>query len=196
MRRLEQRYELPRATPSREAGRKAPSRGELEHTLRTGEASVRMRLQELVSKTVQHVKTLSTFTRALASQGVDVLLNQTKTGRISGISFALDGVCMKGGDLGKVFTWNSLQKQGLYHEHDGASKEYELGNGRGNIPSGLGNAQGQTGYGSPTARDLGNEERRNIEKPTGLADGGQERGDRSCPGDNLLKMKGLLGIPG
>ena len=178
MRRLEQRYELQRATPSREAERKAPSRGELEHALRTGEASVRMRLQELVSKTVQHVKTLSTFTRALASQGVDVRLNQAKTGRISGISFALDGVCMKGGDLGKAFTWNSLQRQGLYHEHDGTSKKYEPGNerGSGNIPSGLGDAQGQTGYGSPTIRNLGNEERRNIEKPTGLADGGQERG--------------------
>lgn len=127
MRRLEREYGLSQVKPSREAERKALAKGEIEHALRTEQPSVRMRLQELVDIALRQARTLTDFITALDGQGVSIKLNQASTGRISGISFALDGVAMKGSDLGRGYTWNALQKRGLHHAENGYAAEYELG---------------------------------------------------------------------
>jgi hypothetical protein len=127
MRRLEQEYGLSQVAPSREAARKAMSKGEIEHVLRTGEASARTRLQGLVDNAMKEKPDLGTFIDRLAQDGVETKLNQASTGRISGISFSLDGVALKGSDLGKAYTWNSLQKRGLHHGQIRYGERYEHG---------------------------------------------------------------------
>jgi Relaxase/Mobilisation nuclease domain. len=131
MRRLEQEYSLSQVVPSKEAARKTLSKGEIEHVLRTGEASVRTRLQEFVDNAIKENSELRAFINRLAQDGVETKLNQASTGRISGISFSLDGVALKGSDLGKAYTWNSLQKRGLQHEQDGYGTRHEHGLGQG-----------------------------------------------------------------
>lgn len=172
MRRLEQEYGLRPVELSNEVNKKTLSKGEVEHVMRTGEPSVRMRLQELVDNAIKGEPSLSDFASRLAAYGVEIRLNEAKTGRISGISFALDGVAMKGSDLGKGYTWNALQKKGLRHEI-GKSTGDELGRGqekeRGLGPgytagreSDLGNARGLT----EQARDDEAEKQRRIAENT------------------------------
>lgn len=127
MRRLEVEYGLTRITPSKEAPRKSLSKGEVERVLRTGEASVRMRLQEAVDAALKDRSELRTFVAYLGKLGVETKLNQASTGRISGISFSLDGVAMKGSALGKAYTWNSLQQRGLLYEQIRTGTRHELG---------------------------------------------------------------------
>ncbi len=116
MRRLEQEFNLQVVAPSREAKRKTLSKGEIEHSVRTQEPSARMLLQEIIDRTLHQGLSLELFAKRLEAQGVQVRLNQASTGFISGISFNLKGVALKGSDLGKNYTWKSLQKRGLTYE--------------------------------------------------------------------------------
>jgi hypothetical protein len=145
MRRLEREYGLKSVEMSKEAERKALTKGEVEHILRTGEASVRMRLQKLVDSAIKEQMVFSMFAARLAEHGVEIKLNEAKTGRVSGISFSLDGVAMKGSDLGKAYTWNSLQKRGLSNE-TGYGKGYESGQEKGgSTEPGIKQSLGRTG---------------------------------------------------
>lgn len=190
MQQLEEKYDLTRATPSKEASRKSLSKGEVEHALRTGERSVRVRLQNIVSKTLEAVKKLETFTALLARQGVEVRLNQASTGRISGISFSLEGVAMKGSDLGKGFTWSALQKQGLHHEQTRSGQEYGH-DGRPVSPQSAGCATTQNAHGQLAGQNAGafGEERRSPQSHEGSATRGQQRG--SSPEGGQQKRKGI-----
>lgn len=122
MRELEKELSLKQVTPSRETGRKALTKGEVEHAVRTGEPSARMKLQNLIDSTLQRIKIWELFSAALAGHGVEVRLNKASTGRVSGISFAVDGVALKGSDLGKAYSWNSLLQRGLEYEQNERDK--------------------------------------------------------------------------
>lgn len=130
MRGLEKEFGLSKVQNSREVMRKAPSKGEIEHSLRTGEASVRQRLQMLVDKSLKDSPTLEAFTERLNSVGTEVVLNRASTGRISGISFKLDDVQLKGSDLGRGYTWKNLQKRGVQYEQAGYDEEKGRGKER------------------------------------------------------------------
>lgn len=166
MRRLEKEFGLRSVELSKEVDKKALSKGEVEHVMRTGESSVRMRLQELVDNAIKGEPTLNDFAARLAAYGVEIRLNEAKTGRVSGISFALDGVAMKGSDLGKGYTWNSLQKKGLHHEI-GKSTGDELGRGQ-EKERGLG-----PGYAAGRAGDHGNA--RGLAQQTGNDETAKQR---------------------
>jgi hypothetical protein len=129
MRGLERQFGLRMVPPSQEVGRASLTKGELEHSLRTGEASARIRLQNAVDTALARGCLLEIFCDRLTLVGVEVRLNMASTGFISGISFALDGVAFKGSKLGKSYTWNSLQQRGLRHEQDRGRSQQELGNG-------------------------------------------------------------------
>lgn len=129
MRDLERHFGLRMVPPSREVGRAAPTKGEIEHSMRTGEASARMRLQKAVDTALGQGCPMDIFSDRLALVGVEVRLNTASTGFVSGISFALDGVAFKGSKLGKGYTWNALQQRGLCHEQDRGRAGQEHGNG-------------------------------------------------------------------
>lgn len=135
MRELEQRFSLRQVRSSRETLRAALTKGEIEHALRTGEASTRMNLQKIIDAALTQKIALNAFCQKLAAQGVTVRLNKASTGFVSGISFALGDVTFKGSKLGKGYTWGALQLRGLLHEQDRRIEEYEQGIGSDNATS-------------------------------------------------------------
>lgn len=116
MRGQEKKYGLRSVTPSREVMRRALGKDEIERALRTGKAPVKQRLQQLVDAALRDRPTLDVFTTRLKSAKVEIVLNQASTGTISGVSFQLDNIRMKGSDLGKGYTWKQLKKRGVQHE--------------------------------------------------------------------------------
>ncbi|SDL37390.1 Relaxase/Mobilisation nuclease domain-containing protein [Maridesulfovibrio ferrireducens] len=122
MRELEKKYELQIVPNSKEVNSKALTKNEVEKALRTGELPIRMQLQKKVKETLNTNKDLNLFIKSLKANNIEVRLNQAKNGNIRGISFALNGITMKGSSLGKGYSWNGLQKGGLY-EQNGKNKE-------------------------------------------------------------------------
>lgn len=116
MREVEREYGLEPVRASREVAMAAPTRGEIEHFNRTGELSAKMRLQGHVEHALRDGPTATEFVGRLQSVGVEVIPNVQSTGRVSGISFRVDGEQMKGSDLGRGFSWNGLQGRGLGYE--------------------------------------------------------------------------------
>lgn len=127
MRILEKEWSLTTVPMSQSATRKAPTKGEVEQVLRTGESSYRMKLQQFIDTALTQPCTLSSFTKKLEQAHVSVRMNTAKTGFISGISFSMDGVVFKGSSLGHQYTWGNLKKRGLYHEQDRYVEEHECG---------------------------------------------------------------------
>jgi len=129
MRRLEKQFGLRMVPPSQQVGRAALTKGEIERCLRTGETSMRIRLQQAVDTALGQGCPMSMFRDRLAQVGVGVRLNTASTGFVSGISFALDDVAFKGSKLGKGYTWNALQQRGLYNEQDRRCEEKQFESG-------------------------------------------------------------------
>ena len=97
----------------------APKREESGRERRTGEASVRARLLELIDRAARGGGSVSDFVVRLRASGADVLPSMGSTGRVSGISFGLDGMVWKGSALGRAYSWAGLQKHfGLTYHHD------------------------------------------------------------------------------
>jgi len=116
MRKLECEYGLQEVQSSELSLRRAPTRGEIERSLRTGQPSTKILLQELVDKALKQKLEYNEFVKQLATEKVEVIPNIASTGRISGISFKHNEITMKGGDLGRGYTWGGLQKRGLTYE--------------------------------------------------------------------------------
>ncbi|HVT16577.1 MAG TPA: relaxase/mobilization nuclease domain-containing protein [Thermoanaerobaculia bacterium] len=116
---LEREHDIRQVAPSHEAGRAAPGRGELAGFARTGQVGVKARLQELVELAARDRPTMGEFGQRLEALGVGVRLNLARTGRVSGISYELDGVAMKGSALGRAYSWGGLQeRQGVRYDAD------------------------------------------------------------------------------
>ena len=97
----------------------APKREETGRERRTGETSVRGRLSELVDRAARGGGSVSDFVARLRESAVDVLPAIGSTGRVSGISFGLDGMVWKGSALGRAYSWTGLQRHfGLTYHHD------------------------------------------------------------------------------
>jgi hypothetical protein len=97
----------------------APKREETGRERRTGEASARTRLVELVDRAAHAGGSVSDFVARLRESGADILPAITSTGRVSGISFGLDGMVWKGSALGRAYSWAGLQRHfGLTYHHD------------------------------------------------------------------------------
>lgn len=116
MRDIEQQYDLRRVKPSREALRRASTHGELQMMRKTEEPSVKLVLQERIKAVLESRPTTTQFIERLQEQGINVAPNLQSTGRVSGISFELNGKAMKGKSLGSGYSWNGLQERGLSYE--------------------------------------------------------------------------------
>lgn len=114
MRAIEREHDLQRVQPSAEVLRHAPTRGEIEEGLRTGQPSTRQRLQQLCDAAARDCDSFTQYTQRL--EAVDVLLvpvTQLEGRKMSGLSYVLDGVMMKGSDLGKGYSPMGLAKRGV-----------------------------------------------------------------------------------
>lgn len=116
---LEEKHDLTRTkgldAPS---PKKAPTRQEVERSIRTEEASPRMVLQEIVDAALSEPGSVFDFMDRIEAAGASARPNVATTGRMNGFSFELNGTPFKGSDLGKSYTWKGLQERGLTYEQD------------------------------------------------------------------------------
>ena len=119
MREIEHEYGLQVVAPSQEAERRAPTKGEIEQSVRTGAASTRQQLQALCDGAAQDCASFTTYVERLEAVGVDVLPTVQQHGaKLSGLQYNLDGVTMKGSDLGKAYAAAGIQQRGISYEQD------------------------------------------------------------------------------
>lgn len=93
-----------------------PTKAEIEQAIRTHERPARTQLQAVIDHALTDRPSLSGLMDRLEVAGVAVRINMASTGRISGLSFELQGVAFKGSDLGKHYTWNQLQQRIDYEQ--------------------------------------------------------------------------------
>lgn len=93
-------------------------KGEVEMALATGSEPPRQALQRIVTAAAAGGPTVVQFVDRLAVAGVQVRPNIASTGRLSGMSFEYQGVAFKASQLGKAYSWPSLQKSGVTYEQD------------------------------------------------------------------------------
>lgn len=116
MRRTEEEFGLRRVEPSREAMRRCMTQQEMRFFERTGVLSTRVRLQEHVDAVIEPDLSATQFIKRLEGRGVQVIPYITDEGEVRGVSFRLEGKVMKGGDLGRGYTWPGLQKNWSKHK--------------------------------------------------------------------------------
>lgn len=174
MRQLEKELALQPVRSSRETPRHAATKGEIEQSLRTGEASVRQKLQLLCDAAVVGSASFTDYAGRLASAGVRVTpMTQLEGRKLNGLTYTLDGVTMKGSDLGKGYTPAGLAKRGVSYV-----KERDL--------EAVGRCLEQGAPGRVAAADRAAASRADIERggagrPAGAAgtsDGDPDRGNR------------------
>lgn len=98
-------------TPGRENKRFAePSlkRGEVEKALREQKAPAKVRVSDAVKLSLEGKPNPETFVRRLEEYGIEAVPNIASTGRMNGFSFAVDGIAVKGSDVGAA--WKYLQE--------------------------------------------------------------------------------------
>jgi len=119
MRELERDYGLQRVAPSIEAERKAPTKGEIEGGIRTGQPSAKQQLQQLCDGAAKDCRSFTEYQERLEAVGVELVpVAQLEGAKLSGLSYRLDGVTMKGSDLGKAYSPAGLAKRGVTYEQD------------------------------------------------------------------------------
>jgi hypothetical protein len=163
MRAIERDYSLQPVRPSIEAERHAATKGEIEQGLRTGIASTRQRLQQLCDAAATSGRTYSDYAERLEAAGVElVAVTQLDGAKLSGLSYRLDGVMMKGSDLGKGYSPAGLAKRGISYEKNrdlaavGRQREREehhrLGSAHRSAAPGEDRERGSTGIDAGTDR--------------------------------------------
>jgi len=110
---LEREYNLTRDArrPYEPVKERPLTKGQGRELERTGEAPVKARLQEIIKEAVRDKPEMSRFLDRLEAAGVRSRCNVQSTGRVAGISYELDGVAVKGSQLGKNYSWDGLQKE-------------------------------------------------------------------------------------
>ncbi len=116
LRDIERERGLEQVRSSRDVGRAAPGRWELEKFNRTGELSAKMALQGHVEHALKDSPTFGEFVERLQFAGVEAIPYVQKDGRATGISFRKGKEVMKGGDLGHGYTFPALQRRGLDYQ--------------------------------------------------------------------------------
>lgn len=119
MREIEQEHGLQQVAPSTEAKRKAPTKGEIEQHARTGEPSTRQQLQQLCEAAAKGCGSFTQYQERLEAAGVELVpVAQQGGAKLTGLSYRLEGVTMKGSDLGRAYTAAGVQKRGITYEQD------------------------------------------------------------------------------
>lgn len=160
MRELERDYGLQRVAPSADAGRRAPTKGEIEEGVRTGQPSARQQLQQLCDGAAKGCRSFTDYLERLEAVGVELVpVAQLEGAKLSGLSYRLDGVTMKGSDLGKAYSPAGLAKRGVTYEQDrdfaAISRSIERDTARAFGEPDRGNEAGQAPERGGSGRDAG-----------------------------------------
>lgn len=109
IRRLEKEYGLKTAI-ARDLGKRSPTTGERRRKERTGEQSIREKLQTAIDAVTQSKLTMPKLINLLRQQGIDAQIAYTRTGKVKGITYGLDKITFSGTQLGRDYTFPGLQK--------------------------------------------------------------------------------------
>lgn len=104
-------------------GKKSLTKGEIEMTIRTGEAPAKQILQNTIDTALSSKQSIFAFVEKLEKAGIKAIPNVAKTGKMNGFSFEIGGVYFKGSQLGKKYSWNELMKKGVIYEQDRDSEK-------------------------------------------------------------------------
>lgn len=108
---IEQRHQLPLVQPPPRSG-PALTKGEVEQALRTGQAPARLEIQRALDQALTDRPTLDQLVERLALAGISTRTNKSSsTGKISGLSFELDGVALRASQIGKQYGWKALSER-------------------------------------------------------------------------------------
>jgi hypothetical protein len=117
IRRLEEQYNLITVEPSNKVPEKAATKNEIELIGRTGIASEKMLLQELMNKILSKTGiTLQEMIKEGERMGIHFLFNRASTGKVFGITYFHDGFKAKGQSLGNRYKWAEIIKQVNYEQ--------------------------------------------------------------------------------
>ncbi len=120
IRKLEQEYGLQSVSSSQAKERRSPTTGERRLLARTGEESVRVRIQRSVDIITRQPIAFPQLIQQLSCDGISARISYLATGEARGISYRLDGVAFSGSHLGKAYTFWGLQKyRGVTYEPEG-----------------------------------------------------------------------------
>jgi len=129
MRGIEREFGLLPVTSSRDADRRASTRGEIEKQIRTGVVSTRVQLQRLADIAAKACSSLREYQGRLQAVGVELeLLIQLNGTKLTGLMYRLGGVTMKGSDLGKSYSPAGLAKRGVCVELRGDAQSWTTTN--------------------------------------------------------------------
>ncbi len=109
IRKLEQKYNLTELVRKEESN--VLSKGEIEKCLRTGESPDRLVLQSIINELLKQHLTMHELFEKLKGKKIEVKLNKSTTGLVSGISFKYKGVTYKGSKIQRSLSYNNLIKK-------------------------------------------------------------------------------------
>lgn len=110
IRELEIKYQLTPTLSSNLKHQRGQTSGEMRLIERTGEESIRTKLQQTIDAETEKPITMPELVNRLKERGIDAKITFTRTGKIKGISYQLDDVAISGTHLGKAYTFPGLQK--------------------------------------------------------------------------------------
>lgn len=94
--------------------RKKLSRNEEQKEKREGQPSPKTFLQNTIDEILTSANDISGFVETLAENGIATIPNISSTGRMNGFSFEYAGIAFKASQLGKAYSWATLQEKLRY----------------------------------------------------------------------------------
>lgn len=101
------------------AAEKRPTANELRQAERTGKEPMREKLKEAIFPALEGKPTMQEYEKRLQAQDITPLPNIASIGRMNGYAYEIDGICFKGSQLGREYSWSALQKRGLQYDGPG-----------------------------------------------------------------------------
>ena len=117
VRKLEVKYGLSTVESPKLKKKAGITQKEIEKAIRTGQAPIKLMLQQRIDGALLQSKNISDFIRELEKKKVCPVFNASMTtGRVTGISFDHEGVVYKGSTLGRQYSWNNIIKHLNYDQ--------------------------------------------------------------------------------
>ncbi|MGC0809823.1 MULTISPECIES: relaxase/mobilization nuclease domain-containing protein [Pantoea] len=104
----------PLQSSSPSSRRKKLSRGEEQKEKREGQLSPKTFLQNTIDTLLRNHNDIPSFVEALHKNGITPLPNISSIGRMNGFSFDYAGISFKASQLGKAYSWATLQEKLRY----------------------------------------------------------------------------------
>jgi len=104
----------PSHAPYPASKRKKLSRGEQQKEKREGQPSPKTSLQNSIDEVLMSANDILGFVEALADNGITTVPNIASSGRMNGFSFEYAGIAFKASQLGKAYSWATLQEKLRY----------------------------------------------------------------------------------